>query len=98
MAAEAQAGDSDKPVRVFLWMVPRTVSMAFVRCIDKIPTCQIWIEPFGICKFAALNYTTNHGVEIPEDLEYKSNEDTYASMAAEFGSTVRKVLSPEHLV
>ncbi|XP_072164666.1 uncharacterized protein [Diadema setosum] len=48
---------NDHPVgesggRAILWMIPRSISTAFTKCMSGIPGCEVWMEPFGFCHFA----------------------------------------------
>ncbi|XP_071498356.1 uncharacterized protein [Diadema antillarum] len=38
--------------RAILWMIPRSISTAFTKCMSGIPDCEVWMEPFGFCHFA----------------------------------------------
>ncbi|XP_071496707.1 uncharacterized protein [Diadema antillarum] len=38
--------------RAILWMILRSISTAFTKCMSGIPGCEVWMEPFGLSQFA----------------------------------------------
>lgn len=60
---ECRAGKNDRsrdeqidaPVRIFLWMIPRTCSTVITKCMSFVDDCVVWMEPYNMCH---LNDTT----------------------------------------
>ncbi|XP_072164669.1 uncharacterized protein [Diadema setosum] len=47
--------------RAILWMIPRSISTAFAKCMSGIPGCEVWIEPFGISHLG-MTLLEKHGI------------------------------------
>ncbi|XP_071483489.1 uncharacterized protein [Diadema antillarum] len=70
--------DAQPTGRGIVWMVPRTTSTAFAKCMTGIPGCEIWFEPFLFC-FIAQKEMEKAGIEdVP--MSYKGNEEAYQSV------------------
>lgn len=59
-------GSNDpRPLRVFLWIVPRSASTAFTKCMSFVDDTEVWMEPYYMC---VMNETFNNpewGIGIP---------------------------------
>nr|XP_054771341.1 uncharacterized protein LOC129279274 [Lytechinus pictus] len=62
-----------KLVRLFLWVVPRTVSTALTKCLSAIDGMKVWFECFTTCSTARKQYQLVTGENLP--MEYKGNEE-----------------------
>ncbi|KAJ8039901.1 hypothetical protein HOLleu_14052 [Holothuria leucospilota] len=54
-----------RPLRVFQWIVPRSGSTAFTKCMSFVDDTEVWMEPYYTC---VLNETVKNpewGVGIP---------------------------------
>ncbi|XP_072164672.1 uncharacterized protein [Diadema setosum] len=75
---------NDNPVgknggRVILWMIPRSISTAFTKCMSGIPGCEVWMEPFAFCQFA-LTELEKIGIK-DEQLSYDGHEKEFQTAA-----------------
>ncbi|XP_071829060.1 uncharacterized protein [Apostichopus japonicus] len=50
----ASASSKDQPTRIFLWIIARTNSTVFTKCMTFVEGVQVWYEPYLSC---ALNET-----------------------------------------
>ncbi|KAJ8039908.1 hypothetical protein HOLleu_14059 [Holothuria leucospilota] len=56
---------SSKPLRVFLWMVPRTNSTVFTKCMSFVEDTEVWMEPFMACMLNETFYNPEWGTDMP---------------------------------
>ncbi|XP_072164667.1 uncharacterized protein [Diadema setosum] len=68
--------------RAILWMIPRSISTAFTKCMSGIPGCEVWMEPFDFCHFA-LNGLGKLGIIKDEPLSYDGHEKEFKIAAEE---------------
>ncbi|XP_011682193.1 uncharacterized protein LOC105446718 [Strongylocentrotus purpuratus] len=65
--------DSDrKPVRLYVSVIPRTISTAFTKCLSAIEGMEVWFECFTYCSHTAREYKLATGEDMP--MEYEGNE------------------------
>ncbi|KAJ8047205.1 hypothetical protein HOLleu_06146 [Holothuria leucospilota] len=57
--------NSDRPLRVFLWMVPRTHSTVFMKCLSFVDGAEVWMEPYSACHFNLTIYNPDWGKGVP---------------------------------
>ncbi|XP_071498277.1 uncharacterized protein [Diadema antillarum] len=74
----------DNPVgksggRAILWMIPRSISTAFTKCMSGIPGCEVWMEPFFFCHFA-LNELEKLGIK-GKPMSYDGHEELFKTAA-----------------
>ncbi|KAJ8039920.1 hypothetical protein HOLleu_14074 [Holothuria leucospilota] len=43
--------NDERPLRVFLWMVPRTYSTVLMKCLSFVDGAEVWFEPYLACHF-----------------------------------------------
>ena len=94
----SKTANSDQQNKVFLWMMPRTVSTAIARSIGQIPGCEVWFEPFGFSRLAAMSLKARDGIALPPGLEYAGNEGLYSQAAHAIGARFNTTFPPEGLV
>ncbi|XP_038044265.1 branched-chain-amino-acid aminotransferase-like protein 2 isoform X2 [Patiria miniata] len=59
------------PVRVMLWCVPRSVSTAFLKCIDGLDCrAEIFHEPYSVAYYFGPERRAPPGPQIPEEGQY----------------------------
>ncbi|XP_072164664.1 uncharacterized protein [Diadema setosum] len=66
--------------RAILWMIPRSISTAFAKCMSGIPGCEVWIEPFGISQLGFTQVEKLGVIDIP--MSYAGHEKEF-KIAAE---------------
>lgn len=45
----ADEKERQRPTRVFMWMVPRTNSTVFTKCMSFVDNTEVWNEPYMAC-------------------------------------------------
>ncbi|XP_072164671.1 uncharacterized protein [Diadema setosum] len=65
--------------RVILWMIPRSISTAFSKCMSGIPGCEVWMEPFAFCQFA-LTELEKIGIK-DKPMSYAGHEELFKTAA-----------------
>ncbi|KAJ8039905.1 hypothetical protein HOLleu_14056 [Holothuria leucospilota] len=63
---------NNKPLRVFLWVVPRTNSTVFTKCMSFVDNTEVWMEPFMACYMNETFYNPEWGVEIPQMVKLRA--------------------------
>ncbi|KAJ8039906.1 hypothetical protein HOLleu_14057 [Holothuria leucospilota] len=63
---------SNKPLRVFLWIVPRTNSTVFTKCMSFVDNTEVLMEPFMACMLNETFYNPEWGVEIPQMVKLRA--------------------------
>lgn len=73
----ATAGDViDAPVRVFLWMVPRTCSTVITKCMSFVDDCVVWMEPYCMCHFNETEFNPEFKKDDPDMMKYNERRAT----------------------
>ncbi|XP_071496647.1 uncharacterized protein [Diadema antillarum] len=65
--------------RAILWMIPRSISTAFTKCMSGIPGCEVWMEPFGFSQFA-MNELEKLGIK-DKPMSYAGHEELFKTAA-----------------
>ncbi|XP_072164703.1 uncharacterized protein [Diadema setosum] len=90
------SNDPSTSGRAILWMVPRTVSTAFAKCMSGVPECEIWGEPFLYCHMAHREMEKFGMKEVP--MSYDGNEAEYQSVISSVcAKTMCQNIIPERL-
>nr|XP_054771364.1 uncharacterized protein LOC129279294 [Lytechinus pictus] len=85
-----------KPVRLFLWVVPRTISTALCKCLSAIDGMEVWFECFVPCNIARKEYLLTTGEEIPMD--YEGNEERAQEAATKLERLAGSKVDPERIM
>ncbi|PIK40301.1 hypothetical protein BSL78_22856 [Apostichopus japonicus] len=73
----ATAGDViDAPVRVFLWMVPRTCSTVITKCMSFVDDCVVWMEPYCMCHLNETEFNPEFKKDDPDMMKYNERRAT----------------------
>lgn len=57
--------NSSKPLRVFSWIVPRSNSTVFTKCMSFVDDTEVWMEPYMACYMNETFYNPEWGVDMP---------------------------------
>nr|XP_054771342.1 uncharacterized protein LOC129279275 [Lytechinus pictus] len=91
------AANDSSPVRIFAWVVPRTISTALSKCLSNIGGMEIWFELFTYAQVVRQEYENKTGNQMP--MEYEGNEDTAREAAELFMARLQgSRLVPERVV
>ncbi|XP_072164668.1 uncharacterized protein [Diadema setosum] len=68
--------------RAILWIIPRSISTAFAKCMSGIPGCEVWYEPFGFSHMGMMKVLEKHGIaDCP--MSYDGHEKEFKMTAQE---------------
>ncbi|KAJ8039909.1 hypothetical protein HOLleu_14061 [Holothuria leucospilota] len=67
----------NKPLRVFLWMVPRTNSVAFLKCLSFVDDTEVWLEPYLSCLMNETINNPNWGKGIPNVKQFRADLEEF---------------------
>ncbi|KAJ8039930.1 hypothetical protein HOLleu_14090 [Holothuria leucospilota] len=56
---------TNRPLRVFLWIIPRTNSTALTKCMSFVDETEVWMEPYLACHINDTVYNPEWGKGIP---------------------------------
>ncbi|XP_071839680.1 uncharacterized protein [Apostichopus japonicus] len=57
--------EKQRPLRVFMWVVPRTNSTVFTKCMSFVDKVEVWMEPYFACNMNDTVYNPEWGKGVP---------------------------------
>ncbi|XP_063951913.1 uncharacterized protein LOC129280600 [Lytechinus pictus] len=90
------SGSERNRVRLFLWVVPRTISTALTKCLSAIEGMEVWFECFVACSAVRKQYQLATGEDIP--MTYEGNEEKAQQAATIFKPFVGCEIEPSRIL
>eukprot|EP00057_Strongylocentrotus_purpuratus_P027720 XP_011682194.1 PREDICTED: uncharacterized protein LOC105446719 [Strongylocentrotus purpuratus] len=84
------------PVRIFAYILPRTISSALSKCLSGVDGMEIWFELFSRASFVRQEYELQTGDDMP--MEYEGNEEKVQEAAKLFRRFIGTDIVPDKVV